>query len=221
MSDAEEVDAYASAAAQAYLDSIDNTLVEQLLAVGSQDGLPTGWLLDIGTGPGGIPLKIARRCPNLRVVGTDRSANMVRAARQAAEAEDISTRACFLVGDANRLCFPDAWFDFVLANSLLHHLRDPVAAFNEMARVAKPQAVVLLRDLRRPSRLAYRLHIGWYGRYYSGLMKKLYEDSVHAAYTGEELRDLLQRSALADARVFFHERTHLGFIRGGKSQVRA
>jgi hypothetical protein len=51
MSDAEEVDAYASAATQAYLDAIDNTLVDQVLS----PGRTRGWLLDIGTGPGRFP----------------------------------------------------------------------------------------------------------------------------------------------------------------------
>jgi tRNA1(Val) A37 N6-methylase TrmN6 len=67
--DAEEVEAYASAAAQAYLDAIDNTLVEQVLSL----GCTSGWLLDIGTGPGAIPLKIARRLANLLGVVINRS----------------------------------------------------------------------------------------------------------------------------------------------------
>ena len=129
----------------------------------------------------------------------------------------LAERAFFLVADAARLCFPDAFFDFVLSNSLLHHLPSPVEAFNEMARVAKPSGVVLLRDLCRPSRLAFPLHVRWFGRYYSGLMRQLYFDSVGAAYTDRELAELLRRSALADARVFFHGRTHLGFIRRGES----
>jgi len=221
MGEADEVEAYASAAAQAYLDSVDNTLVEQVLSEGSRntpavDGSPlSGWLLDIGAGPGGIPLKIVRRCRNLCAVGVDRSLNMVRAARKSAAEQRLAERAFFLVADAARLCFPDAFFDFVLSNSLLHHLPNPVEAFNEMARVAKPSGVVLLRDLWRPSRLAFPLHVRWFGRYYSGLMSKLYFDSVRAAYTDRELAELLRRSALADARVFFHGRTHLGFIRRG------
>jgi ubiquinone/menaquinone biosynthesis C-methylase UbiE len=223
MGEADEVEAYASAAAQAYLDSVDDTLVEQVLSEGSRnrlavDGSPLrGWLLDIGAGPGGIPLKVVRRCRNLCAVGVDRSLNMVRAARNAAAEQGLAERAFFFVADAARLCFPDAFFDFVLSNSLLHHLPDPVEAFNEMARVAKPSALVLLRDLRRPTRLAFPLHARWFGRYYSGLMRKLYLDSVKAAYTDRELAELLRRSALADARVFFHGRAHLGFIRRGQS----
>ena len=212
MDDAEEVEAYASAAAQAYLDSIDNTVVEQALSL----GLRGGWLLDIGTGPGGIPLKLAGLCPDLRVVGIDRSARMISQARGAAASGGLADRASFLVGDATRLCFPDARFDFVLSNSLLHHLGDPLKAFDEMARVAKPQGVVLLRDLRRPSRLVFPLHVRWHGRYYSGLMKKLYVDSVRASYTSQELSGLLCRSALSDSRIFLHRRTHLGFIRRGR-----
>lgn len=207
MSEADEVEAYASAAAQAYLDSMDNTLVDQAVSLGRT----SGWLLDIGTGPGGIPLKLARRLPNLRVVGVDFSVNMVRAARRSAAEQDLTERASFPVSDAKRLCFPDACFDLVLSNSVLHHLPDPIPLFNEMARVLKPGGVVLLRDLRRPTRLVFPLHVRWFGRYYSGLMKKLYEDSVRAAYTGTELADLLRRSALKGARLFFHERTHLGF----------
>jgi ubiquinone/menaquinone biosynthesis C-methylase UbiE len=213
MDGAEEVEAYTSAAAQAYLDSVDNTFVEQVISL----GLECGRLLDIGTGPGSIPLKIARRCPNLQVVGTDRSVNMIRAARRAAAEQGLSSRARFFVADAHFLCFPDASFDGLLSNSLLHHLRDPLSAFNEMARVVKPDGVVLVRDLRRPSRLLFPLHVRWNGRYYSGLMKKLYADSVRAAYTGEELAELLRRSFLMDARIFLHGRTHLGFVRSGRS----
>src|SRR5579863_4517859 len=60
MAEADEVEAYASAAAQAYLDAIDNTLVEQVVsfaptdhasgAAGDSSAL-SGWLLDAGSGP--------------------------------------------------------------------------------------------------------------------------------------------------------------------------
>ena len=238
MSAAGAVEAYASAAGQSYLDSIDNTLVQQVLEIGTQSGLlrasggrrggrgleriqhepmdraaARSTLLDVGTGPGGIPLKIARRCPELMVVGVDRSVNMIVTARRSAFELGLAGRALFLLGDASKLSFPSASFDLVISNSLLHHLPDPVPVFNEMARLAKPSGVVLLRDLRRPSRLVFPLHVRWFGRYYSGLMRKLYIDSVRAAYTAPELAGLLQRSALADARLFFHGRTHLGFTR--------
>lgn len=69
MGDAEEVETYAPVAAQAHLDAIANTLVDQVLSL----GCTSGWLLDIGMGSGGITLKIARCFANLRGVGISRS----------------------------------------------------------------------------------------------------------------------------------------------------
>jgi trans-aconitate 2-methyltransferase len=213
MDSADEVEAYASATAQKYLDTMDDTLVEQVFHVWRGAIPPAGRLLDIGCGPGSIALKIARRSESLWVTGVDRSREMVAAAQQAAAAQALAGRASFFVGDANRLSFPDSSFDFVLSNSVLHHLQNPVEVFNEMARVTKPAGVILVRDLRRPSRLAFSLHVRWHGRYYSGLMKQLYVQSVRAAYTPEELSGLLQRSALRESQIFYHGRTHFGFIR--------
>lgn len=211
MGGAEEVEAYASAAAQAYLNSLDNAWVERVLTYAP----PSGRLLDIGTGPGGILLKIARRCPGLRLFGIDRSRAMVRAAERAAAEQGLAGRVRFFRSDAHRLSFPDASFDVVISNSLLHHLHDPLEPLNEMARVARADSAILLRDLRRPPRPAFPLHVRWYGRHYSGLMRKLYEDSVRAAYTCKELADLLRGSKLARAQVFQEGRTHLGFIGAG------
>lgn len=214
MDSAEEVEVYASAAAQRYLHAIDNTLVDHIARL----GVASGRLLDVGCGPGNIALKIARRWPRVRVVGVDFSLNMVLAARAAAASQPLTSRTDFLAGDAKKLPFPDSAFDFVLSNSVLHHLHDPLAMLDEMGRVVKPRGIVLLRDLRRPGRLMFPLHVRWYGRHYSGLMKKLYTDSVRAAYTGEELARMLHASRLAMARVFYHERTHLGFVYDGRGK---
>jgi ubiquinone/menaquinone biosynthesis C-methylase UbiE len=215
MAAADEVDAYTSAAAQKYLNAIDDTLVEQALALGMRSGV----LLDVGTGPGNIPRKLLRRSPALHVVGVDLSPAMIRAAREAARREGLAPRASFLLADAARLPFAAASFDSVISNSLLHHLTQPAAVFDEMARVVKPGGRILLRDLRRPGRLAFRFHVAWFGRYYSGLMKTLYVNSVRAAYTGPELRRLLDQSRLAAAQVFFHGGTHLGFVWEGRKDA--
>jgi hypothetical protein len=82
-----------------------------------------------------------------------------------------------------------------------------------MARVAKPGAAILLRDLRRPRRFAYPFHVRWHGRRYTGEMYKLYKDSVHAAYTVAELQSLCDSSPLQGARVFVHHATHIGIER--------
>jgi ubiquinone/menaquinone biosynthesis C-methylase UbiE len=212
MEDTSEVEAYSSAAAQSFLDKIDNTFIEHALRL--VKGKEHGRALDIGTGPGQIVLKLARRLTLWKLVGIDRSANMIAQAQASlATASEVAGRVEFHNADGNRLAFPDASFDLVMCNSVLHHLAEPRNLLDEMERVAKPASAILLRDLRRPSRLAYPLHVRWHGRHYSGAMYKLYRDSVHAAYTVPELRSMLASSALEGARVFVHHATHIGIER--------
>jgi SAM-dependent methyltransferase len=216
MSGEDEVSAYASAAGQRHLDALDNTFVDQVLSLGSTEGMLDGLLLDVGCGPGNITLKIAQRCTQLLLAGVDYSANMVQAARRAAGEHGLENRVFFSEGSADRIPFADGTFDVVLSNSVLHHLTNPSTAFEEMLRVTKPDGAVLVRDLRRPSRLAFPWHVRWYGRHYSGIMKRLFEDSVRAAYTPEELVGLLCRSGMSKAHLFLHERTHMGFVFRGQ-----
>src|SRR4051794_29970937 len=71
-------------------------------------GLPPGArVLDIGTGPGVVPIAIAAGGP-LRVDGLDRSPEMVDHARAAGA--DVT----FTVGDVAALPYPDATFDLIV-----------------------------------------------------------------------------------------------------------
>jgi ubiquinone/menaquinone biosynthesis C-methylase UbiE len=229
MDESGEVEAYSSAAAQSYLSKIDDTfvahacrLVTSLTAAGV-----AGAVLDIGTGPGQIALKLAAHLPGWLVVGVDRSPNMIRralAARQSTQPAQSTPRRSgrksaeveFLVADANRLPFPDGCFDLVICNSVLHHLENPARLLEEIARVAQSDAAILLRDLRRPSRITYPFHSRLHGRHYSGTMYQLYCDSLRAAYSFDELSALLHKSPLLNANTFRRGRTHLGVQRAAR-----
>ena len=209
MDDPDGVEAYSAAASQAYLERIDRTFVEHALSL----GVAEGHALDIGTGPGVIPIMLAARVPGLRLTGVDLSEPMLQKAREAAQEAGVADRLDFRVGDAKSLPLSERSFDLVLCNSLLHHLPDPLALLNEISRLVRPGGAILLRDLRRPSRLEFPLHALWFGRHYSGVMSQLYWDSLQAAYTRAELESLLRRSQLAGARVFRTGRTHIGIQR--------
>jgi len=213
MDDSGEVEAYSSAAAQAHLNTIDDTLVEHALRL--VKGRERGRALDIGTGPGQIVIKLARRLTQWKFVGVDRSPGMIAQAQAnlASAGSEVAGRVEFQVADGNRLPFPDSSFDLVLCNSVLHHLAEPEKLLSEIARLASPSGAILLRDLRRPGRFAYPLHIRWHGRHYSGVMYRLYCDSVRSAYTVPELKRLLDSAALARTRVFEHHSTHIGLER--------
>lgn len=207
MDAADEVDAYASAAAQAHLDALDNRFIEQIVALGIHEGAA----LDAGCGPGQIALKLARALPDLRVTGVDRSAVMLRTAAQEAAAQGLSHRAEFVRADASRLSFHDGSFNLVISNSVLHHLSDPTAALSELGRVTKPGGKVLLRDLRRPARPVF-VFAAWHGRHYSGRMRQLFDDSLRAAYTPAEILALLDRSVMTGASVEREDTTHMTIL---------
>jgi len=225
MDDPGEVESYTSGAATRHLDAIDNTFVEHLLrllanrdvrspaSTGSSASFPLAWALDIGTGPAQIPVKILARIPNLRFVGLDRAPNMLAQGRGDAAKAGVADRLRCLVGDGHSLPFPDHFFDLVICNSVLHHARSPVELLREVARVASPAAPILIRDLRRPSRPLLEWHLWRHGRHYSGLMRKLFNDSVRAAYTLEELQEFLDQARIPEARVFRHGGAHIGVER--------
>jgi ubiquinone/menaquinone biosynthesis C-methylase UbiE len=220
MDSGDEVEAYSSAAAQSYLEAIDRSFVDH---VGRLIG-PSGpqfkdcRVLDFGCGPGQIPIMMARRWPGMSIVGADAGPNMIEQAKQDAETAGVEVDWQIVrlgpQGD-ERLPYADAEFDVVLCNSTLHHLDDPLGALDELARVAKPAAAVLVRDLMRPPAPAYPLHVRLFGRHYAGPMRRLYEASVRAAYTLDELEAMLERSRLNDgrSRVFKRGLTHLGIER--------
>ena len=220
MNEADQVESYSSAAAARHLDRIDDTFVDHMLRLFSDSrnrpAYPV-WGLDIGTGPAQIPIKILLRIPQLRMIGIDRSSNMLARARQDAMRAGTSDRLALVVADGHRLPFPDGFFSVVLCNSVLHHARDPVVLLQEMVRVAKKNAPLLLRDLRRPSRLILPWHLWRHGRHYQGLMRKLFEDSVRAAYTREELEEFVRQSKASGLSTFLFRNAHLGIERRPQS----
>jgi ubiquinone/menaquinone biosynthesis C-methylase UbiE len=214
MDEAHQVESYSSAAAERHLDAIDNTFVDHLMRLLPRDaGTAEDLAIDIGTGPAQIPIKILARLPRLRIMGVDRSGNMLRRARRDAEQAGVSQRLGLLRADGLSLPFADGAFSIVMCNSMLHHARDPMLLLREIVRVAGPGAAILLRDLRRPSRPLLAWHLWRHGRRYSGEMRRLFEASVQAAYTLEELEMLLAAAAANHAKVFRYRGAHLGIER--------
>ena len=85
----------------------------------------------------------------------------------------------------------------MISNSVMHHLPDPAPVLDEVARVLKRDAALFIRDLRRPARHAIDRHILRHGRFYCGTMLRLFADSVRAAFTESELKEIVGRSRLA------------------------
>jgi ubiquinone/menaquinone biosynthesis C-methylase UbiE len=204
MDEASEVKAYLDGVATAHLDRMDDTFVAGALAKIKRirTAPPPATrrsihVLDVGTGTGAIPVKMAQRDPGLLIVGVDGAGNMLKEARARARGAALSDRVTFRRADGRRLPFPDRAFDLVISNSVMHHLPDPAPALDEVARVLKHGGALFIRDLRRPARRAIERHIRRHGRFYRGTMLRLFSDSVRAAFTESELKEIVGRCRLA------------------------
>ena len=97
--------------------------------------LHAGWdVLDVATGSGNTALAAARRA--CRVTGIDFVPALLDRGRERATAERLTVT--FLVGEADRIPFPDASFDAVLSTFGAMFAPDPQLAADEMLRVCRP-----------------------------------------------------------------------------------
>ena len=87
--------------------------------------------LDVGCGDGLLARRLAERCAT--VTGIDRNPPMIALA----QAQQPRARITFLEADFLTHPFPEATFDFVCANTSLHHM-DFTAALTTMARLLRP-----------------------------------------------------------------------------------
>jgi ubiquinone/menaquinone biosynthesis C-methylase UbiE len=105
-----------------------------------------GLVLDVGTGPGCLPIEIAKRAPRITVVGIDSSKAMVRIAQTNAEREGLSDRVRFVKCEGSRLYFEDDSYDLIISTGSLHAWKNPVLVINECFRVLKPGCEAWLLD---------------------------------------------------------------------------
>jgi SAM-dependent methyltransferase len=91
--------------------------------------------LDVGTGTGDAAFALARRWPELEVVGVDLSELMVAEARRKIPLE-LAGRVRFEPADAAALPFEDGFFDLV-------GLNNAIPFFDELARVLAPGGIAV------------------------------------------------------------------------------
>jgi ubiquinone/menaquinone biosynthesis C-methylase UbiE len=100
-------------------------------------------VLDCGIGTGLLSSSfIAAVDRSVDLAGVDTSPRMLEHARRRLSDKDGERR--LMLGDICRLPFADREMDLVMAALVLEHVRRPVDALREMARVARPNATILL-----------------------------------------------------------------------------
>lgn len=135
----------------AFYNAVSRTTIFQrhyeLLAEDILGYCPEGNILDIGTGPGWLLMKIHRLSPGSRLAGLDASHAMVtRAGRNLVKA-GLSNVIEVSEGYADHMPFADGSFDAIVSTGSIHHWKDPAAGLNEVYRILRPNGYALMYDL--------------------------------------------------------------------------
>lgn len=111
--------------------------------------LAHGIVLDVGTGPGRLPLLLAEQAPNLTCIGIDIEEVLLRDAVRDARQNQGHDRISFLKADACALPFQDQSFDAVISMFSLHLWSYQDKAVAELRRVLKDEGLAVVMVGRR------------------------------------------------------------------------
>ena len=93
-------------------------------------------------------------------------------------------------------------FDMVMSNSIVHHIPDPYDVLEATVRVLKPGGRVFFRDLLRPeSDEQVSDLVQAYAGSENEHQQKMFDDSLRAALSLEEVRQLVERLGLDPSQV--------------------
>jgi demethylmenaquinone methyltransferase/2-methoxy-6-polyprenyl-1,4-benzoquinol methylase len=129
---------------------------------GAADG---GLVLDACAGTCDIVLDIAGRHSKTRVVGIDKSGEMLRLGMEKVASDGVDGRVSLVEGDVLELPFAGETFDEVTIGYGLRNLANYSKGISEMARVLKPGGRLLILEFGPPMRgfrwAWYRWYLDW------------------------------------------------------------
>jgi SAM-dependent methyltransferase len=156
-------------------------------------------VLDIGIGPGVSGIGLLDRRPDLRVIGADFSAGMLRHARRYLREAAADIPLCR--ADVMHLPFRDGAFDVVTHHSFLYLLVDREAALREMARVLKPGGSYVILEPHRGGRIEKVLRMSGPGRFKLSMFAWRIASGGYGQFQRAELVALLERHGFVDVEV--------------------
>ena len=160
-------------------------------------------VVDLGAGTARIPIELCMKCETTTVMAVDAATSMLDVAIRNIDIAGLRGRIQLFCADAKRLdALDDACCDSVISNTLLHHVAEPASVLREAVRIVKPNGRIFIRDLMRPDsdseveRLT-ELHAA----NEPDASKQLLRQSLHAALTLEEAKQMLSDCGLDPAHV--------------------
>jgi ubiquinone/menaquinone biosynthesis C-methylase UbiE len=177
---------------------VNRVFVADFLAVWHRRGP----ILDVGTGTAQIPIELCRQTPAVEVVGVDLAEHMLHVGRANVLRAGLESRVRLERCDGKQLPHAAGAFAAVISNSIVHHIPEPEKVVAEMTRVLQPNGVLLVRDLLRPADdAAVRRLVDTYAGDANAHQRQMFEDSLRAALTLDEVRAMVGRLGFDPATV--------------------
>ena len=157
--------------------------------------ISSGVILDIGTGPGYLPIELSKKSEGLQIIGIDISPEMVKIATRNAEKEVLTERVKFQIGSARSIPFANSYFDFVVSTASFHHWFEPVECLKEIYRVLKEDGEAWIYDLRRDMTKEATAQLrNKYGGFLSGPLLTIVK--LHSSMTLKKVQAILSSSEI-------------------------
>lgn len=113
----------------------------RMRTVRAVNALGQGRILEVGVGTG---LSLPHYDRAFRIVGIDVSADMLTVARERVAERQVGNVEAIIEMDAEKLDFPDASFDIVVAMYVMSVVPNPARCLAEMRRVCKPDGAIMI-----------------------------------------------------------------------------
>jgi demethylmenaquinone methyltransferase/2-methoxy-6-polyprenyl-1,4-benzoquinol methylase len=181
---------------------------------------PGDQALDLCCGTGDVAFALQRS--GAEVVALDFSAAMLEVARERAKVSGPAARPVrFLRGDALRIPFPDETFDVVTVAYGLRNLSSWERGLEEMWRVARPGARLLVLDFGKPDNAWWRgVYFAYLKSFVPWFGKLFCHDSATHAYIFASLQSYpAQRGVAAKMKALPCRRVQVRNLAGGAMSI--
>jgi SAM-dependent methyltransferase len=161
-------------------------------------GLPEqARVVDLGSGPGDIAVRLGRAHPGWQIDGVDGSPAMLAHAERARARAGLGERVRWICARLPSNELPRQAYHLSLSNSLLHHLPDPNVLWESLLLLTRAGGTVVVMDLIRPEtpEAAWKL-VETYSPGEPKILKMDFFHSLCAAFRPSEVRDQLDRLGL-------------------------
>ena len=171
---------------------VNRLFVDDLLRAATGLDWAAARTLDVGTGTAQIPIELCGRGLRCRVTAIDLAQHMLDLAAANVSAAGFAGSIALERVDAKELPYADGAFDVVMSNSIIHHIPRPLDSLREMARMVPVGGLLFVRDLMRPPDLeTLERFVRTYAGDANAHQRKMFGESLHAALTLDEVREML------------------------------